>query len=76
MSTSKKRLNITLPKDVRLYIQKLAVRDQMPEATKAAQLLQMALEIEEDAYFAKVADMRVSKKARFISHDKFWAKVL
>ena len=76
MATAKKRLNITLPKEARLYVKKLALRDQVPEATKAAQLVQMALEIEEDAYFAKIADERASKNAGSISAEEFWSKVL
>lgn len=76
MSTSKKRLNITLPRNARIYLKKLALRDEIPEATKAAQLVQMAMEIEEDAYFAKIADERVAKNAGFISHEEFWAKLL
>ncbi len=76
MPTSKKRLNITLPKQVRVYLKKLAMRDEVPEATKAAQLVQMAMEIEEDAYFAKIADERIAKKGKFISHEEFWSKLL
>ncbi len=76
MPTSKKRLNITLPKEVRIYLQKLAIRDEVPEATKAAELLQMALEIEEDAYFAAAADARIQKDAKMVTHEKFWSKVL
>ena len=76
MATAKKRLNITLPKQARLYLKKLAIRDEMPEATKAAQLVQMALEIEEDAYFAKIADERATRNSGTISFEEFWSKVL
>ena len=76
MPTAKKRLNITLPKQVRVYLKKLAIRDQVPEATKAAQLVQMAMEIEEDAFFAKIADERAAKNAGTISFEEFWSKVL
>lgn len=76
MPTSKKRLNITLPKDARIYLKKLALRDEVPEATKAAQLVQMAMEIEEDAYFAKMAEERARKNAGTISSEEFWSKVL
>lgn len=76
MATLKKRLNITLPKETRLYLKKIALRDQVPEATKAAELLQMALEIEEDAFFAHAAEERLKKGGKFISHKEFWSKVL
>lgn len=72
----KKRLNITLPKETRMYLKKLALRENVPEATKAAELLQMALEIEEDAYFSKIADRRARKGGRAVSHKVFWSKVL
>jgi predicted DNA-binding protein len=76
MATLKKRLNITLPKEARVYLKKLAMVDQVPEATKAAELLQMALEIQEDAYFSTVADERLKKSKKSISHKEFWSKVL
>ena len=76
MPTSKKRLNITLPEETRLYLKQLAVKDNVPEATKAAELLQKALEIEEDAYFSKMADLRAKKGGKFLSHEDFWSKVL
>ncbi len=76
MPTSKKRLNITLPDETRIYLKKLALKDNVPEATKAAELLQMALEIEEDAYFSKIADLRAKKGGKTISHETFWSKAL
>lgn len=76
MPTMKKRLNITLPKETRMYLKKLALKENVPEATKAAELLQMALEIEEDAYFSKIADRRTKKGGKTLSHKSFWSKVL
>lgn len=76
MPTSKKRLNITLSDETRIYLKKLAVKDNVPEATKATELLLKALEIEEDAYFTNIADARAKKKSTFISHESFWSKAL
>lgn len=76
MPTMKKRLNITLSKETRIYLKKLALKENVPEATKAAELLQMALEIEEDAYFSKIADRRAKKGGKTLSHEAFWSKVL
>jgi predicted DNA-binding protein len=76
MPTLKKRLNITLPDEMRIYLKKLAVKDGVPEATKAAELLRMALEIEEDTYFATIADVRAQKRGKAVSHEIFWEKVL
>ncbi len=72
MPTSKKRLNITLPKHLALFLARIAVRDNLPQATKAAQLLERALAIEEDEYFSHVADERVKKNTGFVSHEEFW----
>jgi predicted DNA-binding protein len=76
MPTRKKRLNITLPKHIAVYLKMIAMRDDVPQATKAAELLEKALEIEEDAFFSRLADERVRKNKKFISHKEFWSKVL
>lgn len=76
MPTSKKRINITLEADTALFLEKIALRDDVPQATKVAQLLEKALEAEEDEYFSKIADKRAKKKTGWISHEEFWSKVL
>lgn len=77
MPTQKKRINITIPADVALFLEHLALRDDMPQAAKALDLLTMGLMMEEDYYDAKIADdiMKRSKGAT-IAHDDFWSKVL
>ena len=72
MSTTKSRINISLPDDVRDALSKLARRDQMPEATKAARLLETALEIEEDLYWEAIAQQRDTQKVRYLPHDEAW----
>lgn len=73
MPTLKKRLNISLSPEIESAVKQLAKRDQMPEATKAGQLLQIALEIEEDKIWDTLAGQRDKKGAKFISHKKAWA---
>lgn len=51
---------------------KLAKRDQVPQATKAEHLLQLALEIEEDQVLDTVARSRDVQGATFVSHDRAW----
>ncbi len=72
MATIKTRINITLPDEIQEMLHKLAKRDHMPEATKAARLLEIALELEEDLVWNDIAQKRDSKKARFVSHAKAW----
>jgi len=52
---------------------RLSKRDQVPQATKAAELLRIAVEIEEDDMWNDVVSKRDNKKAKFISHKKAWA---
>jgi hypothetical protein len=73
MTTVKKRINLSIGSDVEKMLSMLAKRDAVPQATKAAELLRVALEIEEDQIWAAVAGKRDTKVARFISHEKAWA---
>lgn len=66
MSTTKSRINISLPDDARDALAKAARRDQMPEATKAARLLEIALEIEEDTYWEAIAAERDKPDGKFV----------
>ncbi len=72
MPTLKRRLNLTLPKEIDDSLRFLADRDDVPQASKAVDLLKIALEIEEDFYFNAVAEKRDIKKARFLSHKDVW----
>ena len=72
MTTTKKRINITLPPEVDRLLSGIARRDNVPQATKAAALLEIALEIEEDEAWEKMAKKRDTKRARFVSHKKAW----
>ncbi|MBU2633026.1 hypothetical protein KJ751_00765 [Patescibacteria group bacterium] len=72
MTTVKKRLNITLSPEVKSAVKRLAQRDKMAQATKASQLLQIALETEEDQIWDKIADQRDTKGTKFIPHKKAW----
>lgn len=72
MPTNKLRINVTLPDHTSAALEMIAVRDGVPTATKAAQLLQIGLEIEEDRVWDRVATTRDTKKAKFVSHKKAW----
>ncbi len=72
MSTTKTRINISLPDEVKEALQELAKRDRMPEATKAERLIEIALELEEDLVWNQIAEKRDKKQARFLSHARAW----
>jgi len=72
MTTFKKRINISVSKDVDEALGKLAKRDQVPQATKAEHLLRIALEFEEDQVLDTIAEKRDTKKTTFVSHKVAW----
>jgi len=72
MSTTKTRINISLPDETRKALMGLAIRDNVPEATKAARLLELALEIEEDQVWNKIAEKRDKRKTKYFSHEQAW----
>ncbi|MBU2259878.1 hypothetical protein KKC44_04715 [Patescibacteria group bacterium] len=72
MPTSKKRINISLPEDVENMIKILSSRDDVPQATKALHLIQLAIEIDEDELWNAMAEKRDTKKASFLSHKEAW----
>lgn len=72
MPTSKARLNISLSPYIREALAKIARRDRVPQATKAAHLLETALELEEDQVWDDIASRRDKKNARYIPHNKVW----
>ena len=70
MPTTKKRINISVPKEMDEALAHLARRDQMPQATKTLHLLQVALELEEDVILDAIASRRDVRGARFIPHSQ------
>lgn len=54
-------------------LSRIAKRDNLPEATKAANLLEFALEIEEDFILDKIASDRDMPGAGFMAHKQVWA---
>ena len=72
MSTIKKRINISLSPSLNTFLSRIARRDNVPQATKAAHLLEIALQIEEDIIFDKIAGGRDTRNTRFFGHKKAW----
>lgn len=52
---------------------KLAKRDDVPQATKAMELIRIGIELEEDQVFDSIASERDTEKVKFVSHKKAWA---
>ncbi len=72
MPTTKKRINISISKELDSALIKLAKRDQVPQATKAEHLLRFALEMEEDNILNVIAESRDTSSAKFVSHKTAW----
>lgn len=73
MATTKPRINVSFSKVETAILHKAAKRDQMPVATKVAQLVRTALEIEEDLYFSKVATERMlTDNGKRLTHKEVW----
>ena len=73
MPTTKRRLNISLPFELEIAIEKLARRDDISHATEITRLLKVALEIEEDDIWDTLAETRDKQETKLISHHKAWA---
>ncbi len=73
MPTTKTRINVSVSDEVGFALKKLATRDQVPTATKAERLLEVALEIEEDEVWDKIALTREkTKNTKYLSHNQVW----
>ena len=72
MATIKKRINITLPPDIRRAVAQSAHRDRVPTATKAAEFIRAAVELQEDFVWDSFASEREREGGVFISHKKAW----
>jgi len=74
MVTTKKRINISVSKDVDEALSIAAKRDGVPQATKAADLLRLGLEIDEDSLLEKIASDRYRTAKKFLSHKAVWRR--
>ncbi|MBP9850894.1 MAG: hypothetical protein KBC47_04340 [Candidatus Peribacteraceae bacterium] len=77
MPTSKKRLNLTLPKDLALFLKKISLRDEMPQAAKALELIERGLEAEEGIFKKEFVDeiKRREKDHRLIPAEKVFKEL-
>ena len=72
MPTQKKRINITIDDATHAAIERLADEREESISRTSLRLIEEALEFQEDRHFSKVADARLKKKQRRVSHDEAW----
>ena len=65
-------MNVSLSAPLESILAKLAKRDQVPQATKAAELIRIGVETEEDEFFDIIASERDKEKVKFVSNKKAW----
>jgi predicted DNA-binding protein len=72
MPTAKKRINITVDDDIYDALERLSGDRDQSVAGVGLSLIEQALEYQEDIYFSRVADERLSRKEKRIPHNKAW----
>ncbi len=72
MPTTKQRINLSVTTDMNRVLQKLASRDHASVAAKTLQLINVALELEEDAVLVELVNEREKVKGKFVSHGAAW----
>ena len=71
-TATKQRIQVSLSPDVDKALKSIALRDRVPRARKVAELLQLALEIEEDMALGSIAAEREAMAVRFLTHKQVW----
>ena len=75
MPTMKNRINMSVPDEIFELISLRAERDDKSLAATAVDLLDLALELEEDAYWNKICDeLDALPNKKYISHEEFWKR--
>lgn len=72
MPSVKKRISLTVDDKTYSVLQILSGKTQQKISTVSLNLIQQALELQEDIYFSKLADERLSQKQKRVSHGKAW----
>jgi hypothetical protein len=72
MPTAKRRISITPDQALFDELERLARRRKLPVSSVSLELLQRALELEEDAHFSRVADERLVRNEKRVPHERAW----
>jgi len=74
MPTNNPRVNVVLEKPLYANVERLAKRDGVSLSMKVRDLVNVALEIEEDIALAKFADVREKSfnRKKSLKHDEVW----
>lgn len=72
MPTDKKRIHITVDDDTYAALDRLSAKRGQSVAGVGLSLIEQALEFQEDLHFSRIADERLKKKEKRVSHDSAW----
>lgn len=76
MPTIKNRINMAVPTELFEMVKARAKRDSKSLAATAVELLDLAVEIEEDEYWNKICDeLDAIPDKKYISHEEFWKRI-
>lgn len=76
MPTIKNRINITIDEEKNKLLKTLAKRDKISVSAKVLELVDTALELEEDLIWAEIADKRSKEKnVRYVSFEELWKNI-
>ena len=75
MTTIKERINITADLELETALKQAAKKEGVPVATKAAGLIRLALELEEDLYWGAFSEYREkTHKGKYLTHEEVFGK--
>ena len=72
MPTLKKRINIVVDEKTYEILRQMSSDKEKSLSKISLELIERALEDQEDAYFSRIADKRLSQKFKKIPHEKAW----
>ena len=72
MPTAKKRINITVDDEMYQALESLSQKKRKSVSGTSLDLLEKAIEFEEDSYFSRKSDERLSTNQKRIPHNKAW----
>ncbi len=75
MATTKTRINISVPKEMERAVFAMAKRDAVPVATKARELMEVGLHLEENEALVDIIRER-EKHGKTVPFDVLWQKYM
>lgn len=72
MPTTKKRINITIDDELYRSLDHLSKKEKVTLSSVSLRLIERAVELEEDLYFSREAEKRLSKNEKRVKHSKAW----